>query len=56
VIDGATGMVIKTISFAPYGEPTYVAVNEATNRIYVPLHKDGRLAVIRGDTNTLVAR
>ncbi len=54
VINGTTGTVVKTISFAPYGEPTYVVVNETTNRIYVPLHKDGRLAVIRGDTDSLV--
>lgn len=54
VISVASGAVLKTIYFLPYGEPTYVAVNETTNRIYVPLHSGGRLAVIRGDTDTLV--
>lgn len=54
VIDGATGLVIKTISFAPYGEPTYVAINETTNRVYVPLHEGGRLAVINGATDALL--
>ena len=50
-----TGTVMRTIAFpATYGEPAYVAVNEDTNRIYVALHKGGRLAVIRGDTDTLV--
>lgn len=54
VINGATQAVIKTISFAPYGEPTYVAVDETANRIYVPLHQGGRLAVINGATDTLL--
>jgi YVTN family beta-propeller protein len=54
VINGSTGTVIKTISFAPFGEPTYVAVNRTTNRIYVPLHKGGRLAVISGYTDSLI--
>ncbi len=55
VINGNTGAVVKTISFAPYGgEPTYVAINESTNRIYVPLHEGGRLAVINGATDTLL--
>jgi YVTN family beta-propeller protein len=55
VISGATGTVIKTISFAPFGEPTYVAINEITNRIYVPLHRGGRLAVINGFTDSLIS-
>lgn len=55
VINGATQTVIKTISFAPYGEPTYVAVDESANRVYVPLHQGGRLAVINGATDTLTA-
>jgi YVTN family beta-propeller protein len=53
VISIATGAVIKTISL-PAGEPSYLAINEKTNRVYVTLHKGGRLAVIRGDTDTLV--
>jgi YVTN family beta-propeller protein len=53
IINIATGAVNKTIPL-PAGEPSYVAINEATNRIYVSLHKGGRLAVIRGDTDTLV--
>ena len=55
VISGATGKVIKTISFAPFGEPTYVAINEITNHIYVPLHRGGRLAVINGFTDSLIS-
>lgn len=54
VISIGTHSVIKTISFAPYGEPTYVAIDEDTNRIYVPLHADGRLAVINGQTDALI--
>lgn len=54
VINGTTQAVIKTISFAPYGEPTYVVIDESANRIYVPLHKGGRLAVINGATDTLL--
>ncbi len=54
VINGATQTVIKTLSFAPYGEPTYVAVDESANRVYVPLHQGGRLAVINGTTDTLL--
>ena len=38
--------------FAPYGEPTYVVINETTNRIYVPLHQGGRVAVINGLTDS----
>ena len=54
VINGTTGLVMRTISFAPYGEPTYVAVNPVTNRVYVPLHASGRLAVIDGASDTLL--
>jgi YVTN family beta-propeller protein len=54
VINGNTGLVVRTISFVPYGEPTYVAVNPVTNRVYVPLHEGGRLAVIDGATDTLL--
>ena len=54
VISGQTGTVIKTISLAPFGEPTHVAINETTHRIYVALHRGGRLAVIDGDTDSLI--
>ncbi len=54
VIDLAAGRVVKTISFAPYGQPTFVAFNPATRRIYVPLHMGGRLAVIDAASNTLL--
>jgi YVTN family beta-propeller protein len=54
VINGNSGLVVRTISFAPYGEPTYVAVNPVTNRIYVPLHDGGRLAVIDGASDSLL--
>jgi YVTN family beta-propeller protein len=53
VIDATTHTVIKTISLSPYGEPTYVAINEDTNRVFIPLHADGRVAVIHGDYDVL---
>ena len=53
VIDLGTGLT-KRIAFAPYGEPTFVAINPVTRRIYVPLHQGDRLAVIDGATDTLL--
>lgn len=54
VIDEASETVVKTIAFAPYGEPIHVAVNPVTNRVYVALHRGGRLAVINGADDTLL--
>lgn len=54
VIDEASATVVKTIAFAPYGEPVHVAVNPVTNRVYAALHQGGRLAVIDGADNTLL--
>ena len=54
VINPATNTVIRTISMAPYREPCWVAVNPITNRVYVTLHGDGRLAVIDSVNDTLL--
>ncbi len=54
VISAGSKSVIRTLSFAPYGEPTHVAVDETRNRVYVALHKGGRLAIIDGTTDTLI--
>ena len=54
VINPATNAVIRTISMAPYREPCWIAVNPITNRVYVTLHGDGRLAVIDSASDTLV--
>ena len=54
VIDGNTNSVVNTISLAPYGQPTYVGIYTDANKIYVPLHASGKLAVINGSTKTLI--
>jgi YVTN family beta-propeller protein len=54
VIDLAAGRVVKTISFAPYGQPAFVAYNSITRRVYVALHMGGRLAVIDAADDTLL--
>jgi YVTN family beta-propeller protein len=57
VVDATSGNVLKTISVSAggYGEPSYVAVNETTNRVYVSLHAGGGLAVIDGAADTRLA-
>ena len=49
VIDGATHEVINSVHVE--SEPTYVGVNETTNRIYVVLHGDKSVVQIDGSTN-----
>ena len=44
VIDGATDTVSQTITVG--SEPSMVAVNPVTNKAYVTLHGDGKVAVI----------
>ena len=48
-----TTNVLKTISVG--GTPKWMAVNEATNRIYVALHTGRALAVIDGNSDSVIA-
>jgi YVTN family beta-propeller protein len=53
VIDGATDTVVATVPM-PFGG-SWVAVNPATNRIYVTHYWDSSLSVIDGATNSVIA-
>jgi len=55
VIDAATLTAIKQIPFGSCeGSAQHVAVNPLTHRVYVALHGNGRVAVIDGDTDTMI--
>jgi YVTN family beta-propeller protein len=51
VVDGSTLAILA--QFEVGYQPTYVALNPSTNRIYVSLHGSSSLAVIDGATDTL---
>ncbi len=51
VINIDTFLVSSTINLGAGSEPAQVAVNRATNRIYVTLHGRGQMAVIDGATD-----
>ncbi len=53
VLNIDTLQVTRTISVGAGSEPSQVAVNRATNRIYVTLHGRGQVAVIDGATDGL---
>ncbi|OAS17741.1 YncE family protein [Paenibacillus oryzisoli] len=53
VLNGATNNVHRTIPFQ--GRPSQIVVNAVTNRIYVTNTTTDTLAVIRGDTNKIIA-
>ncbi|NQX60717.1 YncE family protein [Paenibacillus qinlingensis] len=53
VLNGATNKVHSKISFK--GRPSQIVVNALTNRIYVTNTTTDTLAVIRGDTNNIIA-
>ena len=52
VINGETNTVIATPGTGI--EPSFIAVNPATNRIYVTNHGSGNVTVIRGSDNAVV--
>jgi YVTN family beta-propeller protein len=52
VIDGATNSVIATITAG--NDPRFVAVNPATNKIYVSNRNTDNVTVIDGATNTVI--
>ncbi|KRF06593.1 hypothetical protein ASG89_19270 [Paenibacillus sp. Soil766] len=53
VLSGATNRVHSKISFR--GRPSQILINAITNRIYVTNTTTDTLAVIRGDTNKIIA-
>ncbi len=54
VIDAATLSVVKTIALnSCSGQPTHIAANPSTNKLYVALKRDSRVAAINGATDTL---
>ncbi|KRE71343.1 YncE family protein [Paenibacillus sp. Soil750] len=53
VLNGATNKVHRKIPFK--GRPSQILVNALTNRIYVTNTTTDTLAVIRGDTNNIIA-
>jgi YVTN family beta-propeller protein len=53
VINGATNTVVATVTVG--NEPDAIAVNSATNQIYVTNHGSGTMSVISGATNTVAA-
>ena len=55
VVNMDTLAVVQTIAMGAGSEPTQVAVNRTTNRIYVALHKGSQVKVIDGATNAIVA-
>jgi YVTN family beta-propeller protein len=55
VINASTNSVLKYIATQPYGgQPTFISVITQTNTLYVPLHASGKLAVIDGNSDTIV--
>lgn len=52
VINASTQTVVKTIALGDCGnQPSHLAVNPLTNKLYVTMHDIGRVAVINTSTN-----
>jgi YVTN family beta-propeller protein len=56
VVDTDLRQVLATIDTGAGSRPTYVGLNRTTNRVYVPLHGHGQLAVIDGGNSSLVTK